>query len=98
MSSSKRQRGAKGIVGNAIALLSLAAISLFFLRITEGAWWFAAPQAERWWTAAAVIALYAAFCGWSLRPKRKPAPKRRVQPAAKPEPQLVAGLAGSCGE
>lgn len=52
------------ILGNAITLLLLALIGLFFLRLNGSDWWVAMPRVERWWMAAAVLALYGGFCGW----------------------------------
>lgn len=50
--------------GNAIAFVLLGLIGLFFLRLNGGDWWLAMPHAERWWMAAAMLALYLGFCGW----------------------------------
>jgi len=50
-------------LGNAITIVLLALLGLWLLRFQVGDWWVAPPRPERWWSAAAVLALYVVFCG-----------------------------------
>ena len=51
MSYVKSSRWRPEVLGNGAALLLLAMIAYFFLHITEGDWWLAAPNPQRWWLA-----------------------------------------------
>lgn len=62
MSYVKSSRWRPEVLGNGAALLLLVMIAYFFLRITEGEWWLVAPNPQRWWLAALVVAGYAGFC------------------------------------
>lgn len=58
-------RPSRAALGNALALLLLAAIALALLGWNGTAdWWVAAPRARRWFGAAGALAAYCAFCGW----------------------------------
>lgn len=68
-------------LGNSAALLLLAAIGVFFLRLTEGDWWLASPPAERWALAGVVLVGYLGGCT-GFRRSAKNRSGRRVE--AKP--------------
>lgn len=63
MSSGASRWCSAATLGNVITIALLALLGLWLVRLQAGPWWIAPPRPDRWWAAAFVLVLYAAFCG-----------------------------------
>ncbi|WP_394538059.1 sulfite reductase flavoprotein subunit alpha [Lysobacter enzymogenes] len=68
------------LLGNALALLALAALAAALARWQADAWQWVAPGRGRWWMAAALVAAYAGFVAAVARARRRSA-RREALPA-----------------
>ena len=89
----RARRLPREVVGNAVVLLGLLALTVALLPLHDDAWWPAMPRDLRWIEAAIAVAFYAAFCGWILRRSRP-----RIPGVATSErPQLLIAWASQTG-